>query len=77
MGYRAILFFLTILYTNKEYPGPYLEVEEGLLLLYQLVLGFNSKNIKKYIPHTPFYAISKGFWINNYEKLNKFVVIVC
>jgi hypothetical protein len=42
-------------------------------LLYQLVSGFTSKNIKKYMPHTTFYTVYKEFWINNYEKLNKFV----
>lgn len=46
LGYISIFFFLTVLYTNKEYPGPYIEVEKGLLLLYQLVSGFTSKILK-------------------------------
>jgi hypothetical protein len=73
LGYIAVFFFLNVLYTNKEYPGPFLEVEKGLLLLYQLTSGFTSKNIKKYMPHTTFYAVYKEFWIKNYENLNKYV----
>lgn len=73
LGYISVFFFLTVLYTNKEYPGPYIEVEKGLLLLYQLVSGFTSKNIKKYMPHTTFYAVYKEFWLTNYNNLNKFV----
>lgn len=73
LGFIPVFFFLTVLYTNKEYPGPYIEVEKGLLLLYQLVSGFTSKNIKKYMPHTTFYAVYKEFWITNYNNLDKFV----
>lgn len=73
LGYIAVFFFLTMLYTHREYPGPYLEIEKGLLLLYQLTSGFTSKNIKKYMPHSSFYAVYKKFWITNYESLNKYV----
>lgn len=73
LGFIPVFFFLTVLYTNKEYPGPYIEVEKGLLLLYQLFSGFTSKNIKKYMPHTTFYAVYKEFWITNYNNLDKFV----
>jgi hypothetical protein len=73
LGYIAVFFFLTTLYTHREYPGPYLEIEKGLLLLYQLTSGFTSKNIKKYMPHSSFYAVYKKFWITNYESLNKYV----
>lgn len=73
LGYIAVFFFLNVLYTNKEYPGPFLQVEKGLLLLYQLTSGFTSKNIKEYMPHTTFYAVYKELWIKNYENLNKYV----
>lgn len=72
LGYIPVFFFLTVLYTNKEYPGPYYEIEKGLLLLYHLVTGFTSKETKQYIPYSTFYTIYKDFWIKNYEKLNKF-----
>ena len=25
----AVFYFLIVLYTNKEYPGPYFEIEKG------------------------------------------------
>jgi hypothetical protein len=32
LGYIPVFYFLTILYSNIEYPGPYFELEKGLLL---------------------------------------------
>ncbi|KAI7856121.1 hypothetical protein BDC45DRAFT_422432, partial [Circinella umbellata] len=37
--YISVFYFLTVLYTNKEYPGPYFEIEKGLFLLFHLVSG--------------------------------------
>lgn len=73
LGHIAVFFFITVLYTNREYPGPYLEVEKALLLLFQLTAGLTSKNIVKYMPYTTFYSLYKEFWIKNYENLNKYV----
>ncbi|KAI8053623.1 hypothetical protein BDF21DRAFT_468333 [Thamnidium elegans] len=39
----------------------------------ELTSGFTSKNIKKYMPHSSFYAVYKKFRITNYESLNKYV----
>ncbi|KAI7855742.1 hypothetical protein BDC45DRAFT_438856, partial [Circinella umbellata] len=33
----SVFFFLSILYAHREYPGPYLEIEKGLMILYHLV----------------------------------------
>lgn len=73
LGYISIFFFLTVLYTHKEYPAPYFEVEKGLMLIYHLVSGITSKNINRYIPYTSFYSVYKKFWITNYSSLNKLV----
>lgn len=73
LGYTAIFFFLTKLYTNKEYPGPYFEVEKGLYIIYHLVSGATSKTIKKNLPYSTFYSFYKNFWIENYTNLNKYV----
>ncbi|KAI9243310.1 hypothetical protein EDC94DRAFT_503067, partial [Helicostylum pulchrum] len=35
--YTSVFFFLTKLYTHKEYPGPYFEIEKGLYLIYHLI----------------------------------------
>jgi hypothetical protein len=73
LGYTAVFFFLTKLYTHKEYPAPYLEVEKGLYLIYHLISGITSKYIKRNLPYSSFYAVYKNFWIDNYTNLNKYV----
>ncbi|KAI9245571.1 hypothetical protein BDA99DRAFT_447831 [Phascolomyces articulosus] len=37
LGYTSIFYFLNELYTNIEYPGPYLEIDKGLYLIYHLI----------------------------------------
>ncbi|KAI9247654.1 hypothetical protein BDA99DRAFT_419202, partial [Phascolomyces articulosus] len=37
--YIPVYYFLVVLYGNKEYPGPYKEIEKGLILLYHIVSG--------------------------------------
>jgi hypothetical protein len=61
LGYIPVFFFLTVLYTHREYPGPYLEIERASLGLYHLVSGFTSKDIKKYVPYSSYYAVYKQF----------------
>lgn len=73
LGYISVFFFLTKLYTHKEYPAPYFEVEKGLYLIYHLISGITSKNIKRNLPYASFYSFYKNFWIENYTNLNKYV----
>jgi len=37
LGYTAVFYFIVILYGNKEYPGPYYEIDKALVLLYHIV----------------------------------------
>jgi hypothetical protein len=73
LGYTSVFFFLTKLYTHKDYPAPYFEIEKGLYLIYHLVSGVTSKDMKRNLPYTSFYKFYKEFWITNYEHLNKYV----
>jgi hypothetical protein len=76
LGYIAVFYFLIKLYTNKEYPAPYFEIEKGLFLLYHLVSGITGKeDIDKYIPQSTFHYSYKKFWMDdeNYNRLNKIV----
>jgi hypothetical protein len=41
--------------------------------LYHLVSGFTSKDIKKYVPYSSYYAVYKQFWITNHAELNNYV----
>ena len=46
LGYISVFFFLNELYTNKEYPGSYLEIDKGLYLIYLLINGHPHIKIK-------------------------------
>ena len=75
LGYIPVYYFLTKLYTNREYPGPYREIEKGLILLYHIVSGRSGPEMVNIIPYTTFYDLYKDFWINNYNNINKQVKI--
>lgn len=71
LGYIPVYYFLVVLFGNQEYPGPFKEVEKGLLILYHIVCGENGTEMEKFIPYATFYRIYKMFWITNYTKINK------
>ncbi|KAL4205560.1 hypothetical protein AB4K20DRAFT_1813041, partial [Rhizopus microsporus] len=76
IGYIGVFFFLNILYSNIEYPGPYREVEKSLFLLYHLVSGKSGKyEIERYLPYSTFHSFYKKFWMyeENYIRLNKII----
>lgn len=75
LGYVSVFFFLVVLYTNKEYPGPYFELEKGLFLIYHLVSGVSGDDIEKYLPQSTFHTFYKKFWMDedNYKRINKIV----
>lgn len=75
LGYVSVFFFLVVLYTNKEYPAPYYELEKGLFLIYHLVSGVSGNNIEKYLPQSTFHTFYKFFWMDeeNYKRINKIV----
>ncbi|KAG2215953.1 hypothetical protein INT45_004087, partial [Circinella minor] len=46
-GFIPVFYSLTVLYGNVEYPGPYREIEKGLVLLYHMVSGESGKDMHK------------------------------
>ncbi|KAI8969476.1 hypothetical protein BDB01DRAFT_698579, partial [Pilobolus umbonatus] len=79
--YTAVFFFLTKLYTNKEYPGPYFEVEKGLYLIYHLISGmFLNMKIYNKINIRDVLAVDGGYtlFIRQFEDLcNKKNIKLC
>ncbi|CAO3627615.1 unnamed protein product [Mucor hiemalis] len=71
LGYIPVFYFLTVLYGTIEYPGPYKEIEKGLVLLYHIISGKPGCDMNEFIPYTTFYALYKKFWITNKNKLKK------
>ncbi|KAG2210433.1 hypothetical protein INT45_012095, partial [Circinella minor] len=68
--YTSVFFFLVVLYTNKEYPAPFFELEKGLFLLYHLVSGIAGEDIEKYLLQSTFHTFYKKFWMDdeNYKR---------
>lgn len=73
LGFTTVFFFLQILYTNREYPGPHREIDKGLILLYHLISGEPGSKMSRHMKYTTFYKLYKKFWMSdtNYEYLYK------
>lgn len=73
LGYIPVFYFLAVLYGAGEYPGPYYEIDKGLILLYHIMSGKTGVEMSEFIPYTSFYEVYKKFWITNRTKINKIV----
>lgn len=73
LGYIPIFFFLVVLFGTQEYPGPYLEVEKGLLVLYHIVSGKPIRHMCEFVPYSTFYKIYKEFWVKRCKELDKVI----
>jgi hypothetical protein len=73
LGYIPVFYFLNIIYGSVEYPGPYREIDKGLLILYHIVSGVSGRKMHQFISYTTYYELYRRFWISNYNSLNKLV----
>jgi hypothetical protein len=71
-----VFFFLVVLWTGTRYPGPYREVEKGLLLLYYLITGNAMDAMESHIPKSSFHAIHAAFF-HTHHKMHAKVVTKC
>ena len=76
-----VFFFLQILYTNREYPGPHREIDKGLILLYHILCGESGSKMSRHIKYnTTFYKLYKKFWMDDknseylYKKVNYYML---
>ncbi|KAG0009328.1 hypothetical protein BGZ80_002496 [Entomortierella chlamydospora] len=56
-----------------KYPGPYREVEKGLLLLYNLAKDLSMEEMEPYIPRSSYHAIHTKFYKKEYIAHNKYI----
>ena len=70
LGYIPVYFFLSILFSNKDHPGPYRGVEKGLLILYHLLTGASMAQMGQFIPKTSFHAVYRSFYVKQMEWLD-------
>jgi hypothetical protein len=62
LGAIPVFFFLTVLFQTQHYPGPYRNVEKGLLILYHLLKGCTFSEMAEFIPQSTFHDIHKSFY---------------
>ncbi|MGH7238590.1 MAG: hypothetical protein ACREHG_00840, partial [Candidatus Saccharimonadales bacterium] len=71
LGHIPVFFFLTVLFSTECYPGPYHNVDKGLLILYQLLKNCSTNEMTRFQPKSSFYAIYRAFYIKQYKELDK------
>lgn len=69
LGYIPVFFFLSILFGNKDFPGPYRGVEKGLLILYHLLTGASMAHMGQFIPTSSFNSVYVAFYSKQKEWL--------
>src|SRR3979490_2334402 len=62
LGIIPVFFFLIVLYPFKHHPGPYRNVEKGLLILYHLFTSISYSDMGTFIPQSSFHDIHKSFY---------------
>jgi hypothetical protein len=62
LGAVPVFFFLVVIWPVTTYPGPYREVDKGLLILYHLVKGLSMDGMSPCIPKSSFHALHSAFY---------------
>jgi len=70
LGYIPVYFFLSVLFSNKDYPGPYRGIEKGLLILYHLLTGVSLAQMGRFIPKSSFTSIYSTFYSKQLNRLD-------
>ncbi|KAF9898890.1 hypothetical protein EC991_010150, partial [Linnemannia zychae] len=73
LGPIPVFFFLVVVWSGVRYPGPYRELDKGLLILYHLVTGLSMEAMEPHIPKSSFHAIHAAFYKGHYKTHAKLV----
>lgn len=71
LGIIPMFFFLTVLFGNRDYIGPYRNVEKGLLILYHLMKGLPLNHMIRFISTSSFNDIYQAFYRRQLPVLNQ------
>ena len=71
LGFIPVFFFLTVLFSRKDFPGPYRGVEKGILILYHLLTGQTMAQMAQFIPKTTFNTLYYAFYWKQREWLEE------
>jgi hypothetical protein len=73
LGSIAPFVFLTDFCNRINIPGPYNNIDKGLLILEHLLNGYSINQMVAYIPESNFYKIYQCIYITNREILEKWI----
>jgi hypothetical protein len=73
LGSIPTYIFLVDLCNNIKLPGPYNNIEKGLLLLEHLLNGYSMSGMEIYINESNFFKIYKTFYVKNKDIINKWI----
>lgn len=73
LGIIPVFFFLVVVWSGVHYPGPYREIDKGLLVLYHLITGNAMDAMEPYIPKSSFHAIHSVFYKTHHKMHSKLV----
>jgi hypothetical protein len=76
LGIIPVFFFLVVIFATQDYPGPYRNMEKGLLILYQLLEGCSLNEMSVYIPKSSYYDIFRKFYERQGNDLDKRISIM-
>lgn len=71
LGIIPVYFFLVCIWCHETFPGPYREVDKGLLVLFYLVKGVTTEAMQPYMPKSSFYAIYDMMFKKEYKFYTK------
>ena len=71
LGVIPVFFFLIVLFGNRDYVGPYRNIEIGLLILYHLMKGLSLNEMNRFIPKSSFNDIYQDFYRRQLPVLNQ------
>ncbi|KAF8918518.1 hypothetical protein BGZ58_004823, partial [Dissophora ornata] len=70
LGTIPVFFFLSVIFGKRAYPGPYRNVEKGLLVLYMLLKGVAISDMGEFMPKSSFHDVFKDFFARDQHILD-------
>ena len=71
LGVIPVYFFLVSIWNHDTFPGPYREVDKGLLMLFYLTKGLTTEAMEPYMPKSSFFAIYHTMFKKQYKLFTK------
>lgn len=73
IGIIPTFVFITDFCNKFNIPGPYRDIEKGLVVLYHLLCGLSINQMETYLKYTNFFKMYKFIYIDHYDELNNWI----